>query len=226
MAMSAFEYPKKKKMSFKRIENAVDKYVDDNTFTIEIKDESGKDLAIEFKRFVSPIQLGSLLRQASTTSIIRDTESGGMIFDAPSLQLSVHNFLILVMSNLEAPTVVENGEASLDVDKLGVYGTYFRCVSEDYDTVFTNLYMECKKVIDAKLKNYERMMDSVLNSMTAETKTEAVPTDPSEVFASILKTLSSSEPGIELLSKIVDVFPQFFQSAQEELEDEEVSTKQ
>lgn len=162
MTFKPNEFPKKKKINRKRLDAVIDKYIEDNIFEIEIPD-GDKVSAIQFKRFMTPIERSMFLENAATT-IVRDNISGAMMIHEVLLELRVHDYIITFMSSMQPVTHIddETGKPEVDTGLLSTYGTYFRKASKEYEELFASLYELAWAYCSRRVQYFDTMFDKAV----------------------------------------------------------------
>lgn len=156
MAIDFSAEPKKIKMSTKALDDAVQSYIDESSFKIQI----GENKAVTYRTLRTPLIVSAYLETAKEQCM---KEEGGLaVVDVPALAVWTHLFMMIQLSNLTPPAT---NDGDIDMVRVSAYGTYFLVVSEEYRTLFESLYNGALGALTDLASRYDAIAASMAKNM-------------------------------------------------------------
>lgn len=156
MAVSFIESPKKKKITKAIMDNAVQKFIEDTSFSIPIESKDGKATEVTFKSQVNGMLMKMYFDLVKSTSFVQ--QDGMLVIDLAMLGITTNTFMIEYLSTLPLPSLStedNSGGVQPDLERIAAYGIYFAVISEEYAMLYGRLMDEALKVCEMYIDQYQ-----------------------------------------------------------------------
>lgn len=152
--------PKKKKLNRSVMDTAVQKYIEDQSYTITMHGNAEKTYDVTFRSFVPAVMLKAYMEDVHQNVLVQ--KDGMTVFDFGMLALITHVFMIQNLSTMPLPMMTDDdGNEILDVAAVSAYGEYFLLNSEEYARYYKGL----TKIVEKYAKNVMDQYGSFITGM-------------------------------------------------------------